>query len=164
MSVWGAVALDQINPPASRSVSGGLSQIEQPHPASAEMPPRRVITYAEPEIGNVLYARDVLLRSLEQVFVLESRAEIDAFLRSRPTAIGLLLEASAHIDEAFGPGRVKAIRLVHDSSSGAMVFGIIFWTGTAESGRDALRHFDQRWWLRNCNRAGGAVNFNVELI
>jgi len=111
----------------------------------------------------MLHARDVLLQSLEQTYILESRPT-QAFLRLRPTAITLLAEASIHIDEAFGAGRIKAIRLVYDDFEGTSVFGIVLWPESAESGRDALARFDEAWWLRNCNRADGVVNFNIELV
>jgi hypothetical protein len=118
----------------------------------------------EMEAGNLLYARDVLLEGLEEAYIFESRFETQAFLLLRPTSITLLAEASPHLDEAFGLGRTKTIRLVHDDFEGTSVFGIVFWPHSAESGRDALARFDEAWWLRNCNRAGGAVNFNIELV
>jgi len=113
--------------------------------------------------NNMLYGRDVLLQGLEQAYILESAPETGTFLRPRPTVIGLLLEASARINEAFGPERIKAVRLVRDDS-GISVFGIVFWPDSVESGERALARFDQTWWLRNCNRAGGIVNFNIELV
>ncbi len=112
--------------------------------------------------NNLLYARDVLLRGLEQAYILESAQETRSFLRLRPTVISLLLEASARINETFGEAQIKAVRLVHDDS-GISVFGIVFWQESVESGERALARFDQDWWLRNCNRAGGIVNFNIEL-
>jgi hypothetical protein len=117
-----------------------------------------------PEDGNILYARDVLLQGLEQTYVFESRADVQAFLRLRPTSIALLAEASGHIDRAFGQGRTKILRLFRDDSGAASVFGVIAWPESLAVGREALAKFDQSWWLRNCNRADGGVNFNIELI
>jgi hypothetical protein len=103
------------------------------------------------EIPN---ASNVLTQGLlQQAYILESRPETESFLLLRPAAVDLLLEASAHIDEAFGAGRVKAVRLVHDDVEGTSVFGIVFWPESAESGKEALARFDEDWWLQNCNQA-----------
>jgi hypothetical protein len=104
------------------------------------------------------------MQNLRQLYVMESRTEVEALLRARPTAITLLTEASAQIDHAFGPGRIKAIRVVQDDFAGATIFGIILWPDSATAGVEALARFDRDWWLRNCNRASGIVNFNVELV
>lgn len=158
---WGATSLDQGLPVEVGSGPASSTSIQQP------VPPVERLAGGEgwandAAAGNALHARDVLLEGLEQQYVLEARAELRSYLRARPTAITLLFEASAHLDAVFGEGCVKAIRLVHDDSEPS-VFGIIFWPHALQRGREALAHFDQRWWLRNCNRAGGVVNFNIEL-
>lgn len=160
MSTWGVASLDQEIP---REIPlRERSSFFQPQPVNHERP---LGGCAEgPKEGNIIYARDVLLQGLEQAYVFESRVDVQAFLRPRPTSIALLAEASAHIDEAFGQGRTKIVRLVYDDSGATSVFGIVAWPESLEAGREALARFDQSWWLRNCNRADGAVNFNIELI
>jgi len=134
----------------------------QPLPVVAER-----VAYVGPvgefEAGNVLYARDVMFQSLKQSYVLESPIQTEAFLQLRPNVITLLVEALAHLDRAFGRDCIKAIRLVQDDFESTSVFGMVFWADPTQRGREALARFDQDWWLNNCNRAGGIVNFNIEL-
>jgi hypothetical protein len=161
-------------------VSGGTTSLDQVLPSQSGAAQEHWISTVQPiphneyfgggeglvndaVVGNALHARDALLEGLEQEYVLEAHAEVRCFLRVRPTAIALLFEAAAHIKEIFGPGRVKAIRLVRDEIEGATVFGIVFWSDSLDTGKEALSNFDRRWWLRNCNRASGVVNFNIEL-
>ena len=160
MSTWGAASLDQEIPREIPQREWG--SFFQPQPLSSMRPVGGCAEEAGE--GNVLYARDVLLQALEQRYVFESRADVEAFLKLRPTSISLLAEASAHIDQAFGHGRTKIVRLVRDDSGATSVFGIVAWPGSLEAGREALARLDQTWWLRNCNRADGTVNFNIELI
>jgi hypothetical protein len=161
VSNWGVASLHQGLPDEFRSVPVGWNPIDQPRPRIKEREQQRGCA-GEIEAGNLLHARDVLLQGLEQAYILESRPETEQFLRIRPTVITLLVEAAAHIDAAFGTGRIKAIRLVHDGFE-TSVFGIVFWPESAESGGEALARFDQSWWLQNCTRASGVVNFNIEL-
>lgn len=164
MSNWGTASLEQGTLPSQyRSTPEASTTIGQPQPPHEELERRNGFA-ANLEAGNMLHARDVLLQGLEQSYILESRTETKAFLRLRPTAITLLTEASTQIDIAFGRGRIKSIRLVRDDFEGTSLFGIVLWPDTAESGREALERLDEAWWLRNCNRAEGIVNFNIELV
>lgn len=160
MSAWGVASLDQEIPREIPPTEGGA--FFQPQPVRNELPLGGCAQAAEE--GNILYARDVLLQRLEQTYVFESRADVQAFLRVRPTSIALLVEASVHIDQAFGRGRIKTVRLVQDGSGITSVFGIVAWPESIETGREALARFDESWWLRNCNRSDGIVNFNIELV
>ena len=155
----GIASLNQIAREENERSLTPWSLRQQPLPSVIARPPQSVS-----EAGNMLDARDVLLEGLGQRYIVESSDEVLQFVRVRPNAVTVLLEASAHIDAAFGPERLRAIRLVRDDSEGSSVFGIIFWPGSAQSGDAALRRFDEQWWLRNCHRAGGAVNFNFELV
>lgn len=107
--------------------------------------------------------RAALVHSIAANYVLESPA-VTEFLRTHPAVVTLLSEASNRLDAAFGLNRVKVIRLIDDGSGEVSVFGIVSWPESIDSGRQALSKFDSDWWLQNCNRAGGAVNFNIELI
>lgn len=158
----GATPLEQGLPSEGGSRPASWTPIEQPVPHIERFEVREGLAN-DAVAGNILHARDVLLEGLEREYVLENLAAVRSFLRARPTAIALLHEASPYINDAFGEECVKAIRLVADGVEGATVFGIVFWPGQLERGREALGNFDQRWWLRNSNRAGGVVNFNIEL-
>lgn len=107
---------------------------------------------------------DVLLGEIEKQYVFQSRGELGEFLREYPATLTLLSEAANWLDAAFGPGKLKLLRLLQEDSGYSSVFGIVLWPGSVEDGHAALREFDQSWWLANCHRAGGLVNFNIELI
>lgn len=158
----GATPLEQGLPREASAGSAAWTPLRQPVPVIDRFEPKEGLTN-DAAAGNVLHAREVLLEGLEQEYVLENGPILRSFLRARPTAIALLFEAAPYIKDSFGQECVKAIRLVTDGLEGASVFGIVFWPGPTERAREALANFDQRWWLRNCNRAGGAVNFNIEL-
>ena len=162
MSYCGTVSLLQVLPKDDFEL-GNWNSYEQPEPTIAPQPHAQGCAGGN-EPGDVLLARNVMLQVLDQSYILESRAETQAFLRLRPGAITLLAEASSHLDEIFGVAGIRTIRLVSDDSERLSVFGIVLWSDSADSGREALARFDERWWLRNCNRADGVVNFNIELV
>ena len=155
----GTASLDQALPNGSGSAQEYLIP-EQPVPLNADFGVFEG-SANDAAAGNALHARDVLLQGLEQEYVLD--VEVRSFLRVRPTAITVLLEAAAYLNQAFGQGCIKAIRLVPDDFESCSAFGIVLWAGSMEQARTALANFDERWWLRNCNRAAGIVNFNIEL-
>jgi hypothetical protein len=104
-----------------------------------------------------------LTNGLESAYVIERRAAVFAFI-ARYRLHGLLLEAIAALNAAFGKESVKTLTLILDDEGEQSLFGLVMITGDAEGARRSLRAFDQEWWLAHCRQAAGKLNFDLELV
>jgi hypothetical protein len=115
------------------------------------------ITYShEPPAGSVLAV-------LEQVYVLEDRTAILAFVE-RNALLEPLVEARGPLSAAFGEEAVKKLTLVEDDEGFVTLFCLVLAPGGLEGARRALNSFDESWWLARSHEAGGKLNFDFELI
>ncbi len=103
------------------------------------------------------------LGTLEQVYVLEDRSAIPAFIK-RNQLLNLLLEAREPLTCAFGEATAKKLALVEDDEGFVTLFCSVLVPGSSDEARRALDSFDERWWLARSREADGKLNFDFELI
>jgi hypothetical protein len=107
--------------------------------------------------------QDLALRELEELYVIEDRSAVAAFIMQNHL-VDLLLEAYEPLNAAFGESAVKRLSLIEDDEGFSTLFCLVSVTGDLDEARRALRSFDQSWWLANCNRPAGKLNFDFDLI
>jgi hypothetical protein len=120
---------------------------------------RSQITYSlleEPLAGSAL-------RTLEQVYVLEDRSAIPAFIK-RNRLLEPLLEARGPLTSAFGEAAVKKLTLVEDDEGFVALFCLVLVPGGLDEARRALDSFDEGWWLGRSHEVAGKLNFDFELF
>jgi hypothetical protein len=77
---------------------------------------------------------------------------------------GLLLLAREPLNTAFGDKTVKNLSMVRDDEGFETLFCLVMTAGTMQDARQALRRFDQQWWLAHSRQVSGKLNFDFELI
>src|SRR5208337_4117371 len=107
--------------------------------------------------------RDLGLKELEQLYVLEDRSEVAAFIE-RNRLRELLLEAGGPLNAAFGEAVVKKLSLLEDDEGFETLFCLALIPGDMHQTMLALESFDERWWLARSGRVGGKLNFDLELV
>jgi hypothetical protein len=103
------------------------------------------------------------LKDLDRTYVIEDRAAVADFISEHQLG-GLLQEASAPLDAAFGSQAAKLLRLVCDDEGFATLFCLVSMPGGLERALDARATFDRTWWLDRCAAVAGKLNFDFELV
>jgi hypothetical protein len=96
-------------------------------------------------------------------FAGEARRWVDWFA-AHPAMALVLYEAVRPLYQAFGRIMPLTLTLVPDPEGGDAVARVVVqvpadWQGDPD---EALRTFDEVWWLRNCSRSGGLVVWDAE--
>ena len=75
-----------------------------------------------------------------------------------------LLQSEEHIKTAFGESSLKTLALVEDDEGYRTLFCLVVFPGSLDRARQALKSFDNNWWLQRARRFGAKLNFDFELI
>jgi hypothetical protein len=110
------------------------------------------------------YVSDSPMQELEPAYSISDPESIDAFLRNNRSAISLLKEAPAALSAAFGRKASKTLRLVEDDEGAQALFCFVAFAGSLADAIDALKSFDENWWLDRCAQVAGKLNFDFELV
>jgi len=105
---------------------------------------------------------DFVLSGLEDVYVIDDRSAVAAFI-GKNRLRSLLLLARDPLNVVFGETALKRLAIVSDDEGFNTLFCLIAISGNVHEARQALESFDQRWWLDHCEQADGNLNFDFEL-
>ncbi len=105
------------------------------------------------------------LSAFEPDFQLRDAEAVLAFIETEPAFLGLLLEAREEIRALF-PDAVIFVEVEDDPDTPAnpRLMVSIGTTFGAEETLQALKRFDQQWWLKNLDRAKRKITITVELV
>jgi hypothetical protein len=103
------------------------------------------------------------MTALETAYVFEDRSVVAEFIR-RNRLRGLLLQAVKPLHDAFGETAIKVLRLVTDDEGSETLFCLVMTSEELADAQDALRCFDEHWWLSRCDLRAGLLNFDFELV
>jgi AraC-like DNA-binding protein len=76
---------------------------------------------------------------------------------------GLLVRAKRPLIEAFGEQAIKQLALVSDEEGFETLFCSVLVSRDMQQARQALRRFDEAWWLDNVKDAAGRLNFDFQM-
>ncbi len=107
--------------------------------------------------------RPSVLALLEGTYVIENRREVAQFVEDNQLG-GLLKQAHDPINKAFGRKAVKTLTVVEDDEGFRTLFCLVMIPGDMQEARNALKAFDEEWWLQHSPKVGGKLNFDFELI
>ena len=101
---------------------------------------------------------------LAEFYAFRDPEAVTGFVRRHPEVIAPLLEAVAVVPRYFGPGRpfvleVERDREAHDHT---LLFALIQTDLDVDASLEALRQFDEEWWLDALQRADRKLMFSVE--
>jgi hypothetical protein len=139
----------------------GTSDTSQPLPTSlAKSLTRSTDGLQEFTVAPQL-ALDAIVDGLDQMYVIENRPAVGAFI-DKYGLRGLLLQAVNPLNEAFGHAAIKVLSLITDDEGFQTLFCLVPVTDDLEVAKRSLDSFDE-WWLLNCGREAGRLNFDFEL-
>jgi len=107
--------------------------------------------------------RPSVLTLLEDTYVIENRREVAHFVEENQLG-GLLKQARDPINKAFGEEAVKTLTVVEDDEGFRTLFCLVMIPGDMQEARNALKAFDEEWWLQHSPKVAGKLNFDFELI
>jgi hypothetical protein len=113
---------------------------------------------------SVFAGGDALLGKVRKYYVLPSDSSVVRFLSEHQTLSPLLLEAVPYLKSSFGEHAVFSLRAPIDDSGSQTLYAVAVWSGSAQSAREALEYFDDRWWIKNSQTALGHLTFTYELV
>lgn len=114
------------------------------------------------QIENTSRVSVELLSVLRQNYIIQATQELTNFLSAFPVLGFLLCEAVRPIRDAFGDQHFLQIGL-EGSEDGFVINAVISLPENFPNPENALREFDQHWWLENCSRSYGSLVFDYEL-
>jgi len=103
------------------------------------------------------------MAELQKIFVFTRPEEISGFLRSNRSLVTILIDAAAPFTEAF-PNSSVALDIMTEDGASRTIYALANWHGDRTTARNALKDFDERWWLTNMRKAAGRIVFDYELM
>ena len=104
-----------------------------------------------------------LTDALSSCYEFKDYTRVLGFLLRQPSLVGLLFEASAHIEEIFGPRATTSLEVVRDpdSPTGEESLLVLVHSGLEPArAMAALDRFDELWWTE-ANTTWGLVCIDV---
>ena len=130
------------------------------HPPSKK-PPRAVDQFfRESETSGVSSNH---FNELDSAYVMEDRVTVVRFVGENHL-LGLLLQARKPLNDAFTKKPVKVLSVVRDEEGFETLFCLVRIDGDMQPARQALKSFDEQWWLTHSNQVTGKLNFDFELV
>jgi hypothetical protein len=118
------------------------------------------------KIQTALYVaeRERILKELRLRFVIPANSYATEFLNEHLSVAPMLLEALPQLKTYFGADTTFSLRAPLDESGSCILYAVAMWPGKVDRVRDALRRFDDEWWLRRAGETSGLLTFTYELI
>jgi hypothetical protein len=101
--------------------------------------------------------------ALNETYIVDDRASVMRFI-SENRLLGLLIQARRPLNDVFGEAAIKKLTLAQDDEGHEILFCLVLVPGEMQLARQALRRFDQRWWVVRSHHAAGRLNFDFELV
>jgi hypothetical protein len=105
---------------------------------------------------------DRVTNGLDAVYVIADRDAVARFIEENRLR-GLLMQARDPLNAAFGENAVKTLSLERDDEGFETLFCLVMTEGAMQGAKQALRRFDQQWWLSRAGQVAGRLNFDFEL-
>jgi hypothetical protein len=112
---------------------------------------------------NQKFLTSSILEALQDAYVIVDRDEVAPFIEQNQLT-SILKEARGPLVAAFGQVTVKTLTIVEDDEGARTLFCLIMYPGDMQEARQALKAFDNNWWLQRSNRFASKLNFDFELI
>jgi len=105
------------------------------------------------------------VRSLQQYYtIVDSDRIVTELIGEEPALFALLLEAVRPLRMAFGEKRLIYVRVQFSDDDTLLRVAVQLPVSLSnDQAERALRSFDEHWWLKNCQRSGGALVFDYEI-
>lgn len=107
---------------------------------------------------------DALLCKVRRHYVLPSDSTVMTFLTQHRMLPPILLEAAPQLEVCFGAQAVFTLRAPIDESGSQTLYSVAMWPGDVSEVREALRKFDDTWWIDHSREALGYLTFTYELV
>jgi hypothetical protein len=109
------------------------------------------------------------VESLNHVFDLYSlrdRSQVSGYLEAHREVIPVLVEAYGRIQSRFGSGTPVVLRVISEPGNrqSSELFALISTSFPVDQALEAMRRFDEEWWLNVPEQQTGALNFDVEFV
>jgi hypothetical protein len=101
---------------------------------------------------------------LAESYAFRDPAAVTDFVREHPEVVAPLLDAVAVVPRYFGPGRRLVLEVERDREARdhTLLFALIQTDLDVDSSLEALRRFDEEWWLDALQRANLKLMFSIE--
>jgi hypothetical protein len=104
------------------------------------------------------------LRYLQRHYTfLDSDSAISELFETEPALYSLLIEAVEPLQRAFGDKTLVYARIQSADEDRILKVAVRLPANFGDNPEDALQNFDNKWWLYNCHRSGGALIFDYEM-
>jgi len=109
---------------------------------------------------------DVSLQGIEYLYSVPDRRAVREFILDNQDLAEVLIDAFGPLTEAFGPFPQVCLSVVRDPEieNSAELLGSILTPLGVNEALDRLTRFDERWFLRQLQRANGRLVFNLEFV
>lgn len=124
---------------------------------------RQVAQQEKQQLADLCEEQQRELGALRQAYVFADSSLVRTFLREHRALPVLLLDAVPWLKSAFGDTATLQLQLMIEEDEPTALCGLVLWTDSLASAQEALRRFDESWWLNNCRRASGNLVFDIEL-
>jgi hypothetical protein len=104
-----------------------------------------------------------MLGVLRHTFVFTNQLQVESFLRSNRALPAILVEAAPHFSAVF-PDVPLALDIMTEEGAPRTIYALALWRGDRTKAKQALKGFDEKWWLDNARKAAGKIVFDYELL
>ena len=119
-----------------------------------------------------LIDREIHAKTLEQINILareyeiRNPSEVALFLRDNTFLLDLLEEIPSKLRKFFGGKSKFAVELLSEPEfpSSREIFVLVLTEENAEQARNKMDKFDEKWWLKNLDKARCKLNVSLEYV
>lgn len=116
------------------------------------------------EIAQIRSENESLLNKLLSQYVFEDGTKVRTFLEDHPSVPHFLFEALPFLKKSFGDNAILQLQIPPDEDGPFTIYAVAIWEDTVEAARNALKNFDDSWWIANGHKASGKVVVDYQLV
>lgn len=103
------------------------------------------------------------IRKLKSIYLFTSDELIASFLTGHSAVARVLLAAETPLKRAFGDSAIFDLQLSRDEDGSTILYAVVIWRESMQGAVDALKNFDDDWWLDHMSPATASLVFTYEL-
>ncbi len=129
------------------------------------VPTSAFVPEARPQLSAaVSQASEAAVDHLSRLYSFRGLMEVTGFVRQHPSLLSPLLEAPEVVSRYFGPGAHLALEVFRDPEAHGHreLFALIETGLEGDASLEALRRFDEGWWLEALSRTDYTLAFALE--
>jgi len=149
-------------PPPLTETNSGVTTWVQVVPKKPVRPTQSIFGTGIAANGRTTYI-DVRMAELQKIYIFPDVEAIRRFLVLRHTVLSTLMDAIPELRSSFGQENIFRLELSRDDEHSQTLYAVAIWPGPIHAAVQALRRFEEDWWLDRMTSSTADLAFVYEI-